>query len=62
MTDILSDRALRDLIERLDGIRGDLEQADSYELPRLRVLIDNALRAAINYLVQLREDRHAGVV
>jgi hypothetical protein len=58
---ILADRILFDLIERLDRVRGDLERADSYELPRLRALIDNALRTASDFLVQVREARHAGV-
>jgi hypothetical protein len=57
MNDILRDRILLDLIERLDRVRGDLEQADDHERARLLVLIDNALRAAIDYLVQLRQER-----
>jgi hypothetical protein len=56
--DILRDRILLDLIERLDRLRSDLERADSYELERLRVLVDNALRAVTDYLVELREVRH----
>ena len=57
MNDILRDRIELDLIERLDRVRDDLERADSYELERLRVLVDNALRTATDYLVQLREKR-----
>jgi hypothetical protein len=57
-SDVLRDRILLDLIERLDRVRGDLERADSYELERLRVLVDNALRAVTDYLVELREVRH----
>jgi hypothetical protein len=57
MTDILADRVLLDLIERLDDIRGDVERANDYELVRFRTLTDNALRAARDYLVQLREER-----
>src|SRR5262245_30812296 len=46
MNDIVRDCTLRDLIERLDHVRDDLEQAHAYELADLMVLIDNALRAA----------------
>jgi len=60
MTDILADRSLLDLIERLEGVRDDLERAPDYELPRWRMLADNALRAAIDYLTQLREERNGG--
>jgi len=58
MNDILRDRIELDLIEQLNCVRGDLERADSYELERLRVLVDNALRAVTDYLVELREVRH----
>ena len=59
MSTILRDRVLLDLIERLDRVRGDFERADDYELPRFRTLIDNALSAASNYLVEQREQRLA---
>jgi len=55
MNDILRDRILLDLIERLDRGRGDLEQAPDYELPRWRMRADSALRAATDYLLELRE-------
>jgi hypothetical protein len=58
MNGILRDRILLDLIERLDRVRGDLERADNYELERLRVLVDNALCTASDFLVQVREARH----
>jgi hypothetical protein len=54
---ILADRVLLDLIERLDDVRGILEQADGSELAHLQVLADNALREAANYLARLREER-----
>jgi hypothetical protein len=60
MTTILADRIEADLIERLDGIRDALERAHNYELEEMRTLVDNALRAATDYLAQLREARHAG--
>ena len=60
MNDILADRILLDLIERLDRVRGDLEQAPDYELPYLRTFTDNTLRAVSNYLVELREGRNRG--
>jgi hypothetical protein len=61
MTTILADRILLDLIERLENTRRWLEiqatgDADPTHLP---MLTDNALRAAIDYLVALREARHA---
>jgi len=59
MNAILRDRIEADLIERLDRVRDDFEQAHSRDLPRLRTLVDNALRAAIDHLVALREVRHA---
>ena len=61
MTPILEDRVLLDLIERLEATRAQLALAAS-ELahPHFPMLTDNALCAAIDYLVQLREDRHAG--
>ena len=57
MNDILRDRIELDLIERFDHVRDDLEQAGDHELAGLRVLVDNALRTATDYLVQLREKR-----
>ena len=61
MNDIVRDCTLRDLIERLDRVRKDHEQAYAHELPGLRTLIDNALRAATDYLVALREAHHAEI-
>jgi len=62
MTTILADRTLLDLIERLEGVRAQLEQLSPATDPvHFPMLTDNALRAAINYLIELREDRHAGV-
>jgi hypothetical protein len=58
MNDILRDRIELDLIERFDHVRDDLEQAGDHELAGLRVLVDNALRAATDYLVALREERN----
>jgi hypothetical protein len=62
MTPILKDRVLLDLIERLEATRTQLEVLSTSELalPHFPMLTDNALCAAIDYLVQLREDRHAG--
>jgi len=57
---ILADCILLDLIERLDRIRGDLEQAPDYELPGWRMLADAVLRATTNYLIELREERNRG--
>jgi hypothetical protein len=54
---ILADRILLDLIERLDRVRDDLEQADGNEHLQMRMLVDNALRAATDYLARLREER-----
>jgi hypothetical protein len=53
---ILRDRELLDLIERLDATREILEIADAPEV-HLQVLADNALRAATEYLAELREER-----
>jgi len=64
MNNILTDRILLDLIERLEGVRAQLERSsiiDEVDLTHLPVLTDNALRAAVDYLVELREARHAGV-
>ena len=58
MNDILRDRIELDLIERFDHVRDDLEHAGDHELAGLRVLVDNALRAATDYLVALREERN----
>jgi hypothetical protein len=61
MTSILADRVLLDLIERLEATRTQLALAASeLALPHFPMLTDNTLRAVIDYLVQLREDRHAG--
>jgi hypothetical protein len=61
MNGILRDRILLDLIERLDRVRENHEQAGDHELAGLRTLVDNALRTASDFLVQVREARHAGV-
>ena len=64
MSPALQDRVLLDLIERLEATRMLLETTPAYETDRIGhfpMLTDNALRAAIDYLVRLREDRHAGV-
>jgi len=64
MTTILADRTLLDLIEQLEGTRALLKapDADAVERAHFPMLTDSALRVAIDYLVRLREDRHAGVV
>jgi len=61
MNTILRDRTLLDLIERVEGVRAHLEQlmspaADPMHFP---MLADNALRMVIDYLVELRDERHA---
>jgi hypothetical protein len=58
---ILADRILLDLIERLEGVRAQLEGTDGTDLTHFPMLTDSALRAAISYLVELREARHVGV-
>jgi len=56
---ILVDRIELDLIERLAAVRAILEQSSSETaLTDLLVLGGNALREAINYLVEQREARH----
>jgi hypothetical protein len=60
MNDILRARIELDLIERIDLVRDDLEQAGDHELAGLRTLVNNALRAATDYLVELREKRLIG--
>jgi hypothetical protein len=42
-------------------VREDHKQARDYELSALRGRINNALRAATDYLVQLRDARHAEI-
>jgi hypothetical protein len=63
MTTILADRTLLDLIERLEATRARLEMmgTGSVDQTHFPMLTDNALRAAIDYLVELREARHAGI-
>jgi hypothetical protein len=51
MNDILRDRVLLDLIERLEGVRDVLEQNNTFP----RVFVDNALVATVDYLVALRQ-------
>ena len=59
MNTILEDRIQLDLIERLERVRDILEEMSTSEMVagHFQVLADNALRAAIDYLVQLREER-----
>jgi hypothetical protein len=51
---ILSERALLDLVERLDGVRTLVETADPDV--HLGVIVDNALRVAADFLAELREE------
>jgi hypothetical protein len=59
MNEILHIRVLSDMIERIDDVRDLLEHADTCELPRLQTLANNTLREAVDYLVELREQRLA---
>jgi hypothetical protein len=52
-----ADHALVDLIDRLEEVRGLLETASAPEIARTLILTDDALRAAVEFLVQLREER-----
>jgi hypothetical protein len=56
---ILEDRVQVDLIERLERVRDTLETMGSDGTPHVhfQVLADNALRAAVDYLVAQREER-----
>jgi len=55
MNNILVDRSLVDLIERLDAVRELHEQADTTDaLQRMQTLVDDALRQATNFLFELR--------
>jgi hypothetical protein len=54
---IVADRALVDLIDRFEEVRELLETVSADDADRVLTLADNALRAATEYLVQLREDR-----
>jgi hypothetical protein len=58
---ILEDRIQLDLIEQLERTRDTLEKMDTSDIPsaHFQILADNALRAAVEYLVQLREHRLA---
>jgi hypothetical protein len=59
---ILADRILIDLIDRLEGVRAALEcNLSETMFIRLQILSDNALRGAIEYLVELREERLRGM-
>ena len=62
-TPILADRILLDLIERLEGVRARLEMMTTgdVDLTNFPMLTDNAFRAVIDYLIELREERHAEV-
>src|SRR5262249_47792433 len=55
----VADRAVADLIRQLDEVRALLETADAADTKHVLVLVDNALRAAADFLVQLREERLA---
>jgi hypothetical protein len=59
MNAILEDRIQLDLIEQLEQARDTLETMGTDGTPAIhfQVLADNALRAAVEYLVQLREQR-----
>ena len=58
MNNILADRALTDLIERLDAVRELHERADTSDaLQRAQTLVDDALRQATNFLFELRRQR-----
>ena len=58
MNNILVDRSLVDLIERLDAVRELHEQADTTDaLQRMQTLVDDALRQATNFLFELRRQR-----
>ena len=55
---ILADRTLVDLIERLDVVREIHEQADTTDaLLRAQTLVDDALRHATNFLFELRRQQ-----
>jgi hypothetical protein len=54
---ILEDRVQVDLIDRLENVRGILETTGANGMPL--VLVDNALRGAIEHLIQQRERRLA---
>jgi len=58
MNNILADRSLVDLIERLDAVRDLHEQADTTDaLQRAQPFVDDALRQATNFLFELRRQR-----
>ena len=58
MNDILADRSLVDLIERLDAVlelRELCEQADTADaLQHVQTLVDDTLRQAADFLFELR--------
>ena len=55
MNDILADRSLVDLIERLDAVRELHERADTTDaLQRTQPLVDDTLRQATDFLFELR--------
>jgi hypothetical protein len=58
VNNILADRVLDDLIQRLDAVRELHERADTTDaLWRAQTLVDDALRQATNFLFELRRQR-----
>jgi hypothetical protein len=58
VNDILADRALDDMIRRLDAVRGLHEQANTSDaLQEVRVLVGDALRQVADFLFELRRRR-----
>jgi len=62
VSSIVADRALVDLIDRFEEVHELLETADAADAGRVRCLASDALRLAVEFLVQLREERHSGAV
>jgi hypothetical protein len=56
---ILEDRVQLDLIEQLERAHDLLDEVDGSVSAYFQISTHNALRAAIDYLVQLREQRLA---
>jgi hypothetical protein len=54
---ILADRIVVDLIDRFEEVRGLLEAADAADADRARCMANDALRLAVEFLVQLREEQ-----
>jgi len=55
---IVADRALLDLIDRFEEVRELLETVDAADA--VQFLANDALRPAVEFLVQLREERPTG--